>query len=112
MDEHKSPDTQKLERYASGLSFSRLFACFVGGCFASSHFLDKFPTESVADLLIAYGVVLLFGILFGASIRIITGFFDMAAYNSSPEALRRGLLICCLIFPIIFVLLRGRTPLF
>ena len=112
MDEHKSPEVQKLERYASELSFSRLFACFVGGCFVSSHFLDNFPLESFSDFLIAYGLTLLSGVLFGISIRIVTGFFDLVAYNSSPEALRRGLLVFCLAFPVIFILLRGNTPLF
>lgn len=111
-DNLKTRKEQELEAHARELFWSRLFSCFVGGCFALVSLLDHFDFSSPAGLLQAYITVLLSGILFGLSIRIVSGIFDFVIERMELPGIRKTFIVFCLVFPLVFLLLHGKTPLF
>lgn len=102
-------DKRGLEQHSRALFWSRLFACYLGGCLMI--LLDNNDFSSLQELLTLYAFAAGMGVITGLFILFISGLFEtVAEYETSVKSVRNLFFLACLIAPLVLIFVLNLPP--
>lgn len=105
---HENNELRCMTQHSRELFWSRLFACYLGGCLAFLFRVNEF--SSLKSFLLVYAGAVLCGVCFGFMIRIVDFFFDCLIEGASLKGIRTILFWACLAAPLVLLFIMNRTP--
>lgn len=102
-------DKRGLEQHSRALFWSRLFACYLGGCLTVLSVNNDF--SSLQEFLTLYALAAGMGVIVGLFILFISGLFETAAeYETSVKPVRNLFFLACLIAPPVLMFVLNHSP--
>ena len=101
-------DKRGLEQHSRALFWSRLFACYQGGCLPI--LIIKHNFSGLEDLLFFYGICVFSGILLGGLILFLSGVFKLLIEGAEFKVIYTVFGVACLAAPLVLLFIFNHSP--